>query len=154
MSITLTSSKGTATSEIFSSTFHTSLPIRTYVLRTRANYYHGLNTAISNTRLATFPQLTKHDFVIYSFLRRYTVKLSELNICVIENVEVTRASINVGVGLGTTMHSTARHTLFLLIAKHKFYMCSLSNNSPFQQSKFESKVLQNVRIIKVTRSAY
>ena len=60
-------------------------------------------------------------------------------------MEVTRSSINVGVGLGTTMHSTARQTLFLLIAKHKFYLRSLSNNWPFQQSKFESKVLQSYK---------
>ena len=53
-------------------------------------------------------------------------------------------SKEVGVARITTSTSLA---LFLLIAKHKFYINGFANNSSFQQSKFESKILYIIRII-------
>ena len=43
--------------------------------------------------------------------------------------------------------TTTRLALFLLIAKHKFYINSFANNSSFQQSKLESKILYIIRVI-------
>ena len=50
-----------------------------------------------------------------------------------------QVSIEVGVACGTTKFSSARHTLFLLIAKHKFDINGLLNNSSLQQRKLESE---------------
>ena len=46
--------------------------------------------------------------------------------------------IEVGVARGSTIHSSTRLAVFLLIAKHIFYMNSFLKNSSFQQSKLES----------------
>ena len=60
-----------------------------------------LVTALSNARPAAFLQLMKHAFGIYSFLRKSSLKLSDLKFVLFENVEVIQASKDVGVAFGT-----------------------------------------------------
>ena len=49
--------------------------------------------------------------------------------------------------LTVTIHSCARLALFLLITKNKFDIDGFLNNFFFHQSRLESGVLQNMRVV-------
>ena len=114
----------------------------------------ALTTGHSNTRLVAFFQLTKHAFGISDFVRKSSVYLSKLEVCIVWNVEVIQVSKGVGVALWTTKLSNTRLATFLLIAKHKAYISDILSNSYFQQSKLETLVLQNQRGVEVKRVRY
>ena len=56
-----------------------------------------LTIVLSNAHHNTFLLLTKSDFGIYGFLRRFSSKLSKLKLSLVQNVELIQASIKVSV---------------------------------------------------------